>query len=219
MDEFDDLSTYNGDMEHDMWVDFAEEEEPKPLRRIKRCHWCEADPLYIKYHDEEWGRLVTDDNKLFEFLVLEGAQAGLSWLTILRKREYYRQAFYNFDFQRVAQMSEADVDRLMKNKGIIRNRLKINSTITNARLFPTIIKEFGSFYNYILNFLPEGETVVNNVKSPDDIPSKSGISDALSKDLKKRGFKFVGSTICYAFLQAAGFIDDHLNACFAKTPR
>lgn len=182
-----------------------------------RCPWCGNDPLYIRYHDEEWGKVVKDDYKLFEFLVLEGAQAGLSWITILRKRENYRKAFYNFDFHRVAEMSTEDEENLMKDAGIIRNRLKIHSAIINARLFPTIIEEFGSFYNYILSFFPDGRRIINHIDDIKEVPATSEISDALSKDLKKRGFKFVGSTICYSFLQATGFIDDHLNGCPSKT--
>lgn len=186
--------------------------------QTNRCSWCGDNPLYVKYHDEEWGKLVKDDIKLFEFLVLEGAQAGLSWLTVLRKRENYRKAFYDFDFLKVAGMTQADVERLMKNEGIIRNRLKIQSAITNAKLLPEIIQEFGSFYNYLLAFFPNQKRIVNDVKDVNDIPATSDISDALSKDLKKRGFKFVGSTICYSFLQATGFIDDHINTCPSKNP-
>lgn len=182
-----------------------------------RCPWCGNDPLYMRYHDEEWGKVVKDDYKLFEFLTLEGAQAGLSWLTVLRKRENYRKAFHNFDFHKVAEMTPEDEESLMKNEGIIRNRLKIRSAITNAKLFPQIIKEFGSFYDYVMIFLPEGKRIVNDLDNIGDIPAKSTVSDAMSRDLKRRGFKFVGSTICYAFLQAAGFIDDHLNSCPCKT--
>lgn len=184
-----------------------------------RCPWCGEDPLYVKYHDEEWGKVVTDDNRLFEILVLEGAQAGLSWITVLRKREEYRKAFHNFDFRAVSEMTPADEDRLMLNGGIIRNRLKIRSAIINARLFHPVIQEFGSFSNYVLSFFPGGKRIVNNIEKISDVPARSEISDALSKNLKKRGFKFVGSTICYAFLQAAGFIDDHLDSCPAKQER
>ena len=182
-----------------------------------RCQWCGDDPLYIRYHDEEWGKEIKDDYRLFEFLVLEGAQAGLSWITILKKRENYRHAFYNFDFRKVAKMTGEDVERLLQNEGIVRNRLKIQSAITNARLFPLVIEEFGSFYNYVKNFLPDGKRIINNFDDIKEIPATSAISDALSKDLKKRGFKFVGSTICYSFLQATGFIDDHINSCPSKT--
>lgn len=185
--------------------------------RLKRCEWCGNDELYIKYHDKEWGKPVKDDYKLFEFLMLEGAQAGLSWITVLRKRENYRKAFFNFDFYKIAEMSAEDEEALLRNDGIIRNRLKIRSAITNAKLFPLIISEFGSFYNYILSFFPEGKRIVNDIEEMTDIPVTSPISDAISKDLKKRGFKFVGSTICYSFLQATGLVDDHLNDCPSKT--
>ncbi|MDU1890408.1 MAG: DNA-3-methyladenine glycosylase I [Dysgonomonas sp.] len=182
----------------------------------ERCGWCGNDDLYIKYHDEEWGKLVTDDKTLFEFLVLESAQAGLSWITILRKREGYREAFYNFDVDKVAKMTTADVERLMQFDGIVKNRLKINSTISNAKLFIEIQKEYGSFYNYILSFFPNKKTIINNLKSLSEVPVSTLESDAMSKDMKKRGFKFFGSTICYAYLQAAGFVNDHLIDCFCR---
>ena len=181
-----------------------------------RCGWCGTDELYVKYHDEEWGRLVTDDRTLFEFLVLESSQAGLNWITILKKREGYRKAFYNFDAGQVAQMTDEDVERLMQFEGIVRNRLKIKSTIMNARLFLAVQKEFGSFYNYTLSFFPDGKPIVNTVHSLSDIPVSSPHSDAMSKDMKKRGFKFFGSTICYAHLQAAGFVNDHLAECICR---
>lgn len=181
-----------------------------------RCPWCTADPLYIQYHDIEWGKPVTDDRTLFEYLTLEGAQAGLSWLTILRKRESYREAFYGFDFNRVAEMTCLDEEMLLKNEGIIRNRLKIRAVIKNARLFKKVIEEFGSFYSYVSSFLPDGKRIVNMYKRLDEIPVSSSVSESLSKDLKKRGFKFVGATICYSFLQATGFIDDHLCDCSFK---
>ena len=181
-----------------------------------RCGWCGTDELYIKYHDEEWGKLVTDDKILFEFLVLEGAQAGLSWITVLRKREGYRKAFCNFNVEEVAQMTDADVERLMLFDGIVRNRLKIKSTISNAKLFIALQKEFGSFYNYTLSFFPDKQPIVNNFKSLNEIPVSSPESDAMSKDMKKRGFKFFGTTICYAHLQAAGFVNDHLTNCFCR---
>ncbi|WP_101688920.1 DNA-3-methyladenine glycosylase I [Dysgonomonas massiliensis] len=177
------------------------------------CGWCGTDELYVKYHTEEWGKLVTDDKTLFEFLVLESAQAGLSWITILRKREGYRKAFHNFDVEKVSQMTESDVERLMQFDGIIRNRLKIASTISNAKLFINIQKEFGSFYNYTLSFFPDGKPIVNNFKSLSEVPASSPESDAMSKDMKKRGFKFFGTTICYAHLQAVGFVNDHLIGC------
>ena len=181
-----------------------------------RCGWCGTDELYVQYHDNEWGKLVTDDQTLFEFLVLESAQAGLSWITILRKREGYRKAFYNFDAERVAQMTDEDVERLMLFDGIVKNRLKIKSTITNAKLFLAIQKEFGSFYNYTLSFFPNGKPIINNVRSLQDVRASSAESDAMSKDMKKRGFKFFGTTICYAHLQAAGFINDHLTECICR---
>lgn len=184
----------------------------------KRCPWCGDDPLYVKYHDEEWGKPVTDDNVLYEFLILEGAQAGLSWLTVLKKRENYRKAFCNFDFHQVAAMTAADEERLLADEGIIRNRLKVHSAIVNAQKFIDVVEEFGSFYNYLIRFLPGGKRIVNKVAEMKDIPVTSPLSDALSKDLKKRGFKFVGSTIINSFLQATGFIDDHLDSCPHKTP-
>ena len=180
------------------------------------CGWCGTDELYTKYHNEEWGKLVTNDKILFEFLVLESAQAGLSWITVLRKREGYRKAFHNFDVKKVAQMTDADVERLMQFDGIIKNRLKIKSTITNAQHFLEIQKEFGSFYNYTLSFFPNNQPIVNNFKSLSEIPVSSPESNAMSKDMKKRGFKFFGTTICYAHLQAAGFVNDHLVDCFCR---
>lgn len=181
-----------------------------------RCGWCRTDDLYVKYHDDEWGKLVTDDKTLFEFLVLESAQAGLSWLTILRKREGYRKAFCNFDVQRVSQMTDDDVERLMQFDGIVRNRLKIKATITNARLFLAIQKEFGSFYQYTLSFLPDRKPIINTFRSLSEIPASSAVSDAMSADMKKRGFKFFGATICYAHLQAMGFVNDHLVDCVCR---
>ena len=181
-----------------------------------RCGWAGTDELYIKYHDEEWGRLVTDDKTLFEFLVLESAQAGLAWITILRKREGYKKAFHHFDVEQVARMTSEDIEQLMQFDGIIRNRLKIKSTITNAKLFLTIQKEFGSFYNYILSFFPDKNPIINKFKSLSEIPVSSPESDAMSKDMKKRGFKFFGTTICYAYLQATGFINDHLTDCICR---
>ena len=181
-----------------------------------RCDWAGTDELYIKYHDEEWGRLVTDDKTLFEFLVLESAQAGLAWITILRKREGYKKAFHHFDVEQVARMTSEDIEQLMQFDGIIRNRLKIKSTITNTKLFLTIQKEFGSFYNYILSFFPDKKPIINKFKSLSEIPVSSPESDAMSKDMKKRGFKFFGTTICYAYLQATGFINDHLTDCICR---
>ncbi len=181
-----------------------------------RCDWSTSDPTYIKYHDEEWGKEVTDDHKMFEFLVLEGAQAGLSWITILKRRENYRNAFAGFNAEKVAKMTEQDVERLMQDSGIIRNRLKIKAAITNAQLFLQIQKEFGSFCNYLKTFLPEGKPIINNWKTLSEIPASTPLSDAISKDMKKRGFKFFGTTICYAHLQAVGYVNDHLEGCSFK---
>ena len=181
-----------------------------------RCGWCATDALYIQYHDQEWGKPVTDERTLFEFLVLESAQAGLNWLTILRKREGYRQAFCDFDAARVAQMTGEDVERLMQFDGIIRNRLKITSAITNARLFLALQKEFGSFHDYILTFFPGKNPVVHHFRTLGEIPVSSPESEAMSRDMKKRGFRFFGVTICHAYLQACGFIDDHLAGCLCR---
>lgn len=182
---------------------------------VKRCKWCGTDELYIKYHDDEWGKPVFEDKILFEFLVLEGAQAGLSWITILRRREGYRKAFANFNVQKVAAFTEADAERLMQDEGIIRNRLKINSTIKNAQLFIAIQKEFGSFADYIWAYLPNKKPIVNDFKTG-GIPVSTEISDAIAKDMKKRGFKFFGTTICYAFMQATGMVNDHEIGCIAR---
>ena len=184
--------------------------------KIQRCGWCKADPIYLKYHDEEWGREVNDDHKMFEFLVLESAQAGLSWITILKRRDAYRKAFADYNAEKVAQMTEADVERLMQDSGIIRNRNKISSTISNARCFLEVQKEFGSFCNYLRAFLPDGKPVINNWKTLDEIPASTPLSDAISKDMKKRGFKFFGTTICYAHLQAVGYVNDHLVDCHCR---
>ncbi len=184
-----------------------------------RCGWCGSDPLYIRYHDEEWGRLVEDDRTMFEFLILEGAQAGLSWITILRRRENYRKAFAGFDPEKVARFTDEDVERLMQDPGIIRNRLKIKAAVTNAQAFLDIQREFGSFCNYLKSFLPEGKPVVNEWKTLDQIPASTPLSDAISKAMKKRGFKFFGTTICYAHLQSVGYVDDHLTDCHCRTGR
>lgn len=178
-----------------------------------RCLWCGDDPLYVKYHDEEWGRQLSDDRTLFEFLTLESAQAGLAWITILRKREGYRAAFCGFDYAKVAAMTPRDEERLLAFGGIVRNRLKIHSAIVNARLFGAVVREYGSFYNYIISFFPGRKRIVNSVPDMDSLPVSSPVSDAISKDMRRRGFKFFGTTICYAFLQATGFIDDHLDCC------
>lgn len=182
-----------------------------------RCPWCGDDALYVRYHDEEWGRPATDDRTLFEFLTLESAQAGLAWITILRKREGYREAFCGFDHEAVARMTPADEERLRLDGRIVRNRLKIHATVVNARLFGDIVAECGSFYNYIMGFLPQGKRIINDVPDAESIPASSAVSDAISKDMKRRGFKFFGTTICYAFLQATGFIDDHINICHCKS--
>lgn len=178
-----------------------------------RCAWCRNDPLYVKYHDEEWGRPCHDDNKLFEMLCLEGAQAGLSWITILRKRENYRKAFNNFDVKKIAKYDEAKVKKLLEDVGIVRNKLKVAAFITNAKCFLDVQKEFGSFDKYIWQFTG-GKPIVNNWKSLKELPAMTAESDAMSKDLKKRGFKFIGSTICYAYMQACGMVIDHTVDCF-----
>jgi DNA-3-methyladenine glycosylase I len=182
----------------------------------KRCDWCGNDPLYIQYHDEEWGKEVNDDNKMFEFLLLEGAQAGLSWITILRKRENYRKVFANFDPKQVALFSVTDIERLMQDAGIIRNRKKIEAAISNAQHFLEVQKEFGSFCNYLKSFLPDGKPVINHWGKISDIPVSTELSDSISKDMKKRGFKFFGTTICYAHLQAVGYVNDHLTDCICR---
>ena len=179
----------------------------------KRCEWSSVDDSMIQYHDEEWGVPVHDDRKLFEFLVLEGAQAGLSWLTILKRRDAYRRAFDNFDFSRVAKYNEEKIKVLLKDKGIIRNRLKIESAVTNASALIRVRKEFGSFDKYIWQFV-DGKPINNMWTSLKQIPTKTDISDKMSKDLMKRGFKFVGSTICYSHMQATGMVNDHLTSCF-----
>ena len=179
----------------------------------KRCSWCGGDPLYTAYHDEEWGVPVHNDRTLFEFLILEGAQAGLSWITILRKRENYRKAFHNFDCEKIAGYTEDDVFRLLADPGIVRNRLKIKSAIKNAQAVIKIKEEFGSLDAYLWRFV-DWKPIQNSIDSMDKIPAKTEISDAMSKDLKKRGFSFVGSTICYAFMQAVGMVNDHITDCF-----
>jgi len=178
-----------------------------------RCGWVSGDPLYIKYHDEEWGVAVHDDRVHFEFLILEGAQAGLNWFTILKRRGGYRKAFADFDAQMVAKFTENDEERLKQDSGIIRNRLKIHSAIKNAQAFLDIQKEFGSFDNYIWGFV-DGVPVNNHPQALEDVPVTSDLSDSVSFDLKKRGMSFVGSTIIYAHLQATGIINDHLSTCY-----
>lgn len=180
-----------------------------------RCSWCEKDDLYRKYHDEEWGKPVYEDAILFEFLILETFQAGLSWYTILKKRENFRVAFDNFDYLKIVQYNEEKVQELMQDVGIIRNQLKIRATISNAIAFINLQKEFGSFSVYILNFI-DGKPVNNLRQSVKEIPATSQLSDCISKDLKKRGFKFVGSTVVYSFLQATGIINDHVQYCWTQ---
>ncbi len=178
-----------------------------------RCAWAGADPIYQAYHDEEWGVPVHDDRLLFEFLTLEGAQAGLSWITILRKRESYRAAFAGFDPEIVARFDEARVAELLGNPGIVRNRLKVTSTITNAQAFLKVQEEFGSFDAYLWRFV-DGVPIRNSWQSLKDVPASTAVSDLLSRDLKKRGFRFVGTTICYAHMQATGMVNDHTVDCF-----
>ncbi|TMH43662.1 MAG: DNA-3-methyladenine glycosylase I [Betaproteobacteria bacterium] len=181
---------------------------------LVRCAWATT-PLGIAYHDAEWGVPVHDDRVHFEFLLLEGAQAGLSWETILRKRDAYRRAFAGFDPAKVARFTPAAIRKLMKDDGIVRNQLKLDSAVTNARAFLAVQREFGSFDAYLWRFVG-GKPIVNRHRRMGDVPAKSAESDALSKDLLKRGFKFVGSTICYAYMQAVGMVDDHLDTCFRK---
>ena len=180
-------------------------------QQLTRCTWCGNDALYTEYHDKEWGKTTHDDKVLFEFLILEAAQAGLSWITILRRRENYKKAFANFDVHKVAAFDNEDVERLMQDAGIIRNRLKIIAAIKNAQLFLELQKEFGSFDQYLYSFMPDGKTIVNTSSL-----ITSSESDAISKDMKKRGFKFFGSTICYAYMQAVGMVNDHIPSCSFK---
>ena len=180
---------------------------------IHRCAWAGSDPLYITYHDEEWGVPLHDDQRLFEMLILEGAQAGLSWITILRKRAAYRKAFDGFDPRKVARYRQSRIERLLSNDGIVRNRLKIEGTVRNAAAFLEVQREFGTFDAYIWRFVGGGP-LQNARRSMKDVPATTPESDAMSKDLKKRGFTFVGSTICYAFMQATGMVNDHVVDCF-----
>lgn len=182
-----------------------------------RCPWAGTDPLYVTYHDDEWAVPAHDDQKLFEMLILEGAQAGLSWITVLRKRENYRRAFSTFDPQRVARYDTKKVERLLMNEGIIRNRLKVGSAVKNAKAFLSVQAEFGSFDRYIWAFV-DGRPIENAWERLQDVPARTDTSDAMSKDLKRRGFSFVGSTICYAFMQATGMVNDHLVSCFRYRP-
>ena len=180
---------------------------------VKRCAWAGNDPQMREYHDREWGTPIHDDQLLFEFLILEGQQAGLSWSTILRKRDNFRNAFDNFDYNKIAKYSEKKIEELMSIEGIIRNRLKINAVIANAKAFLQVQKEFGSFDKYIWKFV-NYKTIDNKFKELSELPSKTEQSEQMSKDLKKRGFKFIGPTICYAFMQAVGMVNDHVKDCF-----
>ena len=183
-----------------------------------RCPWAGSDPLYVKYHDEEWGVPSHDDRHLFEMLILEGAQAGLSWITILRKRAAYRKAFDRFDARKISRYDAAKVRALLADPGIVRNRLKVAGAVRNARAFLEVQREFGSFDAYLWPFVG-GAPAINRPRSMQDVPARTPASDALSKDLKKRGFTFVGSTICYAFMQAVGMVNDHLTTCPARRAR
>ncbi|MGK0499572.1 MAG: DNA-3-methyladenine glycosylase I [Oceanicoccus sp.] len=187
------------------------------MAELKRCSWCGDDPLYQQYHDEEWGVPVFDDQKLFEFLILEGAQAGLSWITVLRKRAGYLKAFANFDVKKVARFSDKKLEKLLLDPSIIRNRLKVFSARSNAIAFIKIQQEFGSFADYIWGFVG-GKPIQNRYTSMADLPANNPESDLLSKDLKKRGFKFVGSTIIYAHMQATGMVNDHVTSCHRYKP-
>ncbi len=181
----------------------------------KRCSWCLSDPLYVQYHDEEWGIPIHNDRRLFEMLILEGAQAGLSWLTILKKRENYRHAFDNFDIEKVANYSQEKFDELLNNKGIVRNRLKIQASISNAQYFLKLQEEFGSFATFLWEFV-EHKQINNSLETLAEGLTSSAISDKISKELKRRGFKFVGTTIIYAYMQSVGLVNDHLNECWRK---
>lgn len=179
----------------------------------QRCSWCGNDPLYVAYHDTEWGIPVRDDRHLFELLSLEGQQAGLSWIVVLRKRAHYRKVFKNFDIKKVSRMRDEDLDVLLDDAGLIRHKLKLYSIRNNALAALKVQAEFGSLENYFWGFV-NGEPLANERRSTDDVPASTELSEALSKDLKKRGFKFIGSTICYAFMQAGGLVDDHVSSCF-----
>ena len=183
---------------------------------INRCPWGNNDPVMLKYHDEEWGVHVTDDKKLFEFLILEGAQAGLSWELILKRREGYRKAFADFEVKKVASFSDKKIEKLLQDPGIIRNKLKVRSAVHNAKLFIEVQREFGSFYNYSMQFVG-GKPKINKRQKMSDYPATTEESDLFSKDLKEKGFKFVGSTIIYAHMQACGMVNDHLTSCFRYT--
>lgn len=180
---------------------------------MTRCAWCETEPLYMDYHDTEWGVPVRDDARMFEFLILETFQAGLSWITVLRKRENFRRAFDGFDYKKIARYDEEKIAALLADSGIIRNKLKVRATISNALAYMKVQEEFGSFCNYIWGFV-DGQPIVNNFASMKELPANTPLSDTISKDLKKRGFKFVGTTVVYAHMQATGMVNDHLVNCF-----
>lgn len=186
------------------------------MEELKRCGWCLSSDLYKKYHDEEWGVPVYDDQKLFEFLILETFQAGLSWITILNKRENFRNVFDNFDYKKVAEYQEEKIQELLHDAGIIRNQLKIRAAVSNAIAFMKVQEEFGSFSKYIWGFT-DGKTIKNNRKTLKEVTATTPLSDEISKDLKKRGFKFVGSTVVYAHMQATGMVDDHVEDCWRKS--
>jgi len=190
-------------------------QNPFPMENKIRCAWCEKDDMYRDYHDNEWGNPVYDDDKLFEFLVLETFQAGLSWYTILKKRTNFHNAFDQFDYKKIAQYDDKKVEALMQDAGIIRNGLKIKGTVANAVAFMKVQEEFGSFSKYIWGFT-DGKPIENNVKKMSDVPSTTKLSDEISKDLKKRGFKFVGSTVVYAHMQATGMVNDHVEDCWRR---
>jgi DNA-3-methyladenine glycosylase I len=194
-------------------ADSAQSERMMTVPEKRRCAWCAAEPLYVRYHDGEWGVPVHNDRKLFEMLLLEGAQAGLSWSTILKKRTRYRKAFDGFDPTKIACYGAKDVRRLLADEGIVRNRLKILAAIKNARAFLQVRRELGTFDRYIWSFV-RGSPVQNSWRTLKEIPARSPVSDAMSKDLKNRGFSFVGSTICYAFMQAVGMVNDHVIGCY-----
>ncbi len=182
-------------------------------KQLKRCSWCESNDLDRDYHDTEWGVPVYDDTTLFEFLILEGAQAGVSWHVVLKKRAHYKKVFANFDVNKLAKFTDAKLEKILLDPGIIRNRLKVFSVRTNARAFIEVQSEFGDFSSYLWGFV-DGKPIVNKNRSMKDVPSKTALSDQLSKDLKKRGFKFIGSTICYAYMQGIGMVNDHQTNCF-----
>lgn len=185
---------------------------------MKRCDWVNNDELYIKYHDEEWGKPVYDDETIFEFLVLESFQAGLSWITILRKRENFRKAFDDFDYKKIAAYTDEKIEELLQDSGIVRNRLKVLATVNNAQRFMEVQQEFGTFSKYIWGFVNH-QPVINVFESIKEVPATTEISDALAKDLKKRGFKFLGSTVIYAHMQATGMVNDHITSCVCYSPK